>query len=419
MHQMDLEYEHGCINNIAIWKRGVKVCSPCIARWRNPRVSGVRLIVWWRAALPPRKWASNGSNHTQTTAATWEKARDGNRGTTYCAYWKTPTAALYIQIYRNQSCCVVVNAKQKKVRRDGSFSPGDAFHVCQGGNVKNSDTGRVCVCVCVCVCVFAYVSLCVHMYSDCDGGGGGGCLPVWDSEQRAGGLGMEQRICIDCFCASELFSRCQSCLHQLRGKLQHLHREAFSFLSFFFNLFIYFFYFYNGRCIYNVRGFSRCSTPLQVLAKPMKLERGSSDKKVKLGQKLSFFFFLARVETQRRKLKVQVHRRELILWIRNILLSRRHYQLRWCWGVFFSPRYQRWSNPVHCCGFIIASALTYFCFIRNEPFVFQCDTTYISKDVDYDYIFFICSPCCQHLKWSFSSLVKRFKYICFSQINKR
>lgn len=61
---------------------------------------------------------------------------------------------------------------------------------------------------------------------------------MWDSEQRAGGLGMEQRICIDCFCASELFSRCQSCLHQLRGKLQQLHQEAFSFLSIFFK-FIY------------------------------------------------------------------------------------------------------------------------------------------------------------------------------------
>lgn len=28
MHQMDLEFEHGCINNVAIWKRGVKVYSP-------------------------------------------------------------------------------------------------------------------------------------------------------------------------------------------------------------------------------------------------------------------------------------------------------------------------------------------------------------------------------------------------------
>lgn len=99
--------------------------------------------------------------------------------------------------------------------------------------------------------MFAYVCvpLCVHMYSDCEGGGGG-CLPVCDSEQRAGGLGMEQRICIDCFCASELFSRCQSCLHQLRGKLQHLHQEAFSFLlkkkkSIYFFIFL----FYNGRCI--------------------------------------------------------------------------------------------------------------------------------------------------------------------------
>lgn len=82
------------------------------------------------------------------------------------------------------------------------------------------------------------VSLCAHKYSDRDSGGGG-CLPVWDSEQRAGGLGMEQRICIDCFCASELFSRCQSCLYQLRGKLQHLHQEAFSFS--FLNLFIYLF----------------------------------------------------------------------------------------------------------------------------------------------------------------------------------
>lgn len=86
------------------------------------------------------------------------------------------------------------------------------------------------------------------VYSDC-GGGCGGWLPVWDSEQRAGGLGMEQRICIDCFCASELFSRCQSCLHQLRGKLQHLHREAFSFLSIFFSskcIYLILFYFAMG-----------------------------------------------------------------------------------------------------------------------------------------------------------------------------
>lgn len=32
------------------------------------------------------------------------------------------------------------------------------------------------------------------------------------------------------------------------------------------------------------------SPPPQVLAKPRKLERGSPDKEVKLGQKLSFFF---------------------------------------------------------------------------------------------------------------------------------
>lgn len=81
-------------------------------------------------------------------------------------------------------------------------------------------SARVCACVCA--------SLCAHT---CSGGkrGGGGCLPVRDSEQRAGGLGMEQRICIDCFCASELFSHCQSCLHQLRGKLLHLHQEVFTF----------------------------------------------------------------------------------------------------------------------------------------------------------------------------------------------
>lgn len=72
------------------------------------------------------------------------------------------------------------------------------------------------------------VSLCAHTYSGCERGGGG-CLPVCDSEQRAGGPGMEQRICIDCFCASELFSHCQSCLHQLRGKLLHLHQEVFTF----------------------------------------------------------------------------------------------------------------------------------------------------------------------------------------------
>lgn len=122
-----------------------------------------------------------------------------------------------------------------------------------------------------CVCVFACVSLCVHMYSDCDGGGGG-CLPVWDSEQRAGGLGMEQRICIDCFCASELFSRCQSCLHQLRGKLQHLHREAFSFL---FLIYLYIYLFYNGRCIYNLQCQRIFSLLFPVLAKLPKLKRES------------------------------------------------------------------------------------------------------------------------------------------------
>lgn len=107
---------------------------------------------------------------------------------------------------------------------------------------------RVCICVCLCVCA--------HIYSDCEDVGGG-CLPVCDSEQRAGGLGMEQRICIDCFCASELFSRCQSCLHQLRGKLQHLHQEAFSFL---FKKNLFFFYFTMGAVskMYCVRGCSCC-----------------------------------------------------------------------------------------------------------------------------------------------------------------
>lgn len=113
-------------------------------------------------------------------------------------------------------------------------------------------------------CVTTHVH--AFVYSDCDGGCGG-CLPVWDSEQRAGGLGMEQRICIDCFCASELFSRCQSCLHQLRGKLQHLHREAFSLLSFYFFFQMYLFnsffilqreMFLHPRC---VREWSCCVQP--------------------------------------------------------------------------------------------------------------------------------------------------------------
>ena len=114
----------------------------------------------------------------------------------------------------------------------------------------------------MCVCIRAratFVCACVHTCSDCDGGGGG-CLPVWDSEQRAGGLGMEQRICIDCFCASELFSCCQSCLHQLRGKLQHLHQEAFTFLYFFFlrkkNLSISYFTEGGASTVFGVRGCS-------------------------------------------------------------------------------------------------------------------------------------------------------------------
>lgn len=94
------------------------------------------------------------------------------------------------------------------------------------GMQKKFWQGHVCVSA---VCADDMrASLCAHTYSGCKRGGGG-CLPVCDSEQRAGGPGMEQRICIDCFCASELFSHCQSCLHQLRGKLLHLHQEVFTF----------------------------------------------------------------------------------------------------------------------------------------------------------------------------------------------
>lgn len=121
--------------------------------------------------------------------------------------------------------------------KDASTKPSMQLGIQHIINVKNVET---LLCETVGMCAWISTRLHAFVYSDCDGGCGG-CLPVWDSEQRAGGLGMEQRICIDCFCASELLSRCQSCLHQLRGKLQHLHREAFSFLFFLFffpNVFI-------------------------------------------------------------------------------------------------------------------------------------------------------------------------------------
>lgn len=138
------------------------------------------------------------------------------------------------------------------------------------------DTGRLWV-----------FALCVHVYSDCDGGGWG-CLPVWDSEQRAGGLWMEQRICIDCFCASELFSRCQSCLYQLRGKLQHLHREAFSFLPF---LSIYLFY--NGGCMYNLQCHTGFIHTLYQIAKITERQlRKESKTRAKLGLLVRAAYFL-------------------------------------------------------------------------------------------------------------------------------
>lgn len=202
MHQMDLEYEHGCTNNTAIWKRGVKVYSLLVRA-----ASGVCSIVWRRAAHQFWKRASSRRRNTQITAAVWKR-----RG------WE-PRDHLPTRPSERHKL-------QPSMR-------GRIQHIINVENAEILPCETVGMCACVSTLVRAFV------YSDCDGGCGG-CLPVWDSEQRAGGLGMEQRICIDCFCASELFSRCQSCLHQLRGKLQHLHQEAFSFLSFYFfsNVFI-------------------------------------------------------------------------------------------------------------------------------------------------------------------------------------
>lgn len=134
----------------------------------------------------------------------------------------------------------------RPVNHGTTYPPGPSKSSSHRGEdkfgIKNVENAEILPCETVGMCAPVATRVRAFVYSDCDGGCGG-CLPVWDSEQRAGGLGMEQRICIDCFCASELFSRCQSCLHQLRGKLQHLHREAFSFLSFYV-------FFFLSKCIY-------------------------------------------------------------------------------------------------------------------------------------------------------------------------
>lgn len=213
MHQMDLEYEHRCINNAAIWKRGVKVYSLLVRVGLRARLASARSS---DASSISGRWAGTeqANNGSAVKRRGWE-LRD-----------HLPTRA----------------SQRHKLQ---SSMWGWTRRITSVQNVEILPCETVGMHACVPTRVPAFV------YSDC-GGGCGGCLPVWDSEQRAGGLGMEQRICIDCFCASELFSRCQSCLHQLRGKLQHLHREAFSFLSFFlFQMHLFnSFSFYNGRCFY-------------------------------------------------------------------------------------------------------------------------------------------------------------------------
>lgn len=228
MHQMDLEYEHGCTNNTAIWKRGVKVYSLLV------RVGlRVRLASAWPSdgelLISPgsgrRAGVEHANNRSSVERRGWEP-RDHQPTRPSERHKLRPTMQRWIQ------------------------------HIINAENAESLPCEIAGMRACVSMRWWAFV------YSDCDGGCGG-CLPVWDSEQRAGGLGMEQRICIDCFCASELFSRCQSCLHQLRGKLQHLHREAFSFLSFYFFSQMYLFnsfYFTKGdvSTSSHVREWSRC-----------------------------------------------------------------------------------------------------------------------------------------------------------------
>lgn len=217
MHQMDLECEHGCTNNTAIWKRGVKVDSLLVRVGLRVRLESARASDGEPLISPGsrrRAGVEHANNRSSVERQGWEPGDH------------LPSRP----------------SERPKLR------PSMRRQIQRIRNTENTES-LPCEPVGMCTCISMRVR--VFVYGDCDGGCGG-CLPVWDSEQRAGGLGMEQRICIDCFCASELFSRCQSCLYQLRGKLQHLHREAFSFLSFYFfpNVFISFFLFYKRRCFY-------------------------------------------------------------------------------------------------------------------------------------------------------------------------
>lgn len=150
MHQMDLEYEHGCINNTAIWKRGVKVYSPGARR-----SICVRLVPVWLSDGELR--CHSGSGHwasaTHTSCSSYLSGGWGHRETTERES-PVPRSASCIWKERNQR---QINAQSKKKKWDGIADFTGWSH---GGNVKNPwNTGDVNVCLhtcaghfCVCVC---------------------------------------------------------------------------------------------------------------------------------------------------------------------------------------------------------------------------------------------------------------------------
>lgn len=138
MHQMDLEFEHGCINNVAIWKRGVKVYSlsmseesGCLVRW-GPE-----------------------NTYSETAGTVWG-SKDGNT----CGLLRS-----------HQPCwCEEICLKMEDTARFFLISseqvPGKPGTCCR-------KSAGFCKCACA--------SSCLLIKWGC-AGGGGGCLPVWDSE---------------------------------------------------------------------------------------------------------------------------------------------------------------------------------------------------------------------------------------------
>lgn len=117
------------------------------------------------------------------------------------------------------------------------------------------------------------------------------------------------------------------------------------------------------------------SPPPQVLAKPRKLERGSPDKEVKLGQKLSFFFPGQSRNTPKETESSSSQARTNPLNQKYIAKSTSS-SITMAWGalfLLFIRGDQILFIAMDLCQqliLLIASALTYFYFIRNGPFVF-------------------------------------------------